>query len=125
MEIKLNQAELDMVSKLDAATAKIVSESLLNAKRTALAEVAAAREVFSVSLSEFVQDSENGKPKKDASGKPVMKPGKGGFKVTGLGSRFPVTLYPEQWEIIFSNQEVIRACYNNPENKAKSDRLRK
>jgi hypothetical protein len=90
------------------------------------AQVQTKRNTFSVSLSEFVAETDSkGNVKRDAAGNPVMKPGKGGFKVTGLGSRFPITLYPEQWEILFANQEAIKACYNDPSNRAKSDRLRK
>lgn len=90
------------------------------------AQTHTARNTFSVSLSESTPDLDaKGNVKRDAAGKPLMKPGKGGFKVTGLGSRFPVTLYPEQWEVIFAHVEDIRACYNNPVNKAKSDQLRK
>lgn len=116
--VKLSEAEVQsLIAERDALQLKL---SMHNGAR-----VAERRNTFSVSLSEFVQATDgNGKGKVDATGKPVMKPGKGGFKVTGLGNRFPVTLYPEQWEILFANSEAIRACYNDPTNKAKSDKLR-
>jgi hypothetical protein len=114
VEVKLNKQEIEMLASLPEALRPQVEASLLAAKRESVASVVAARTVFSVSLSETV---------KDKDGK--LQPGKGGFKVTGLGSRFPVTLYPEQWEILFANAEAIRACYNDPANKAKSDALRR
>lgn len=84
------------------------------------------RSTFSVSVSAVVNDTDdNGKIRRDKDGKPKTKPGKGGVKVAGLGSRFPVTLYPEQWEIIFANREAIQACYNDPQNKKLIESLRK
>lgn len=122
----------EVINQVVAPTMTV--EQLLAEREKLQAQIAALRDAqtqtkrntFSVSLSEVVADTDaKGNIKRDAAGNPIMKPGKGGFKVTGLGSRFPVTLYPEQWDLLFSKQEEIKACYSNPENRAKSDRLRK
>lgn len=113
-QVKLNQSEVDVLSKLPEAQRAELEKMLLAAKAEAAAKLTLVRNEFTVSLSEFVKQQDG-----------TVKPGSGGYKVTGLGSRFPVTLYPEQWEILFSNIEKIRACYNDPSNKAKSDVLRK
>lgn len=106
----------------------IAERERLNAEIAQLkaAQLSNKRSTFSVTLSETVQDTDNkGNVLKDAAGNPKTKPGKGGFKVMGLGSRFPVTLYPEQWEVLFAHMAEIKACYNDPINKSKSDLLRK
>lgn len=97
--VQLNQSEREFISKLPQAMQAEAEKTLLASKASAQAEVTARREVFTVSVSETVKDDKGN-----------TKPGKGGIKVTGLGQRFPVTLYPEQWEIIFANQEAIRKC---------------
>jgi hypothetical protein len=68
------------------------------------------RNTFSVSVSAVVNETDAKGNVIRVNGKPKTKPGKGGVKVSGLGSRFPVTLYPEQWQIIFDNQDKIKAC---------------
>lgn len=106
----------------------LAERARLNAEIASLrsASLSEKRTTFSVSLSEFVQDTDKkGNVVRDAQGNPTMRPGKGGIKVGGLGSRFPVTLYPEQWEVIFANQDAIKAFYNDPVVKAKSEKLRK
>jgi hypothetical protein len=114
MTVIINQAEREMLNKLPEAQRASVEAALLAAKQESQAGVIARREVFTVTISETVKDDKGN-----------LKPGKGGVKVTGLGSRFPTTLYPEQWEIVFANMDKIRACYNDPTNKALIEKLRK
>ncbi len=114
MTVIINQAEREMLNKLPESLRAGVEQSLLKAKQDAMTDVVQRREVFTVSISETVKDKDG-----------HVKPGKGGVKVTGLGSRFPTTLYPEQWEIIFANADKIRAVYNDAANKAKIEALRK
>jgi hypothetical protein len=40
---------------------------------------------------------------------------KGGISVYGLQSRFPVTLYPEQWEALYEQGEQLKAFIAKPE----------
>lgn len=112
--VELNKQEKAMIAKLPVEHQAVMTKHLLEGKAKIEAEIEARRNTFAIELSEVVKEQDGS-----------TKPGKGGYKVTGLGSRYPVTLYPEQWEIIFSNIETIRSFYNNPANKAKSDALRK
>jgi hypothetical protein len=75
------------------------SETKLNPRRETMTdkeELAALRE-------------ENARLK---AGKPIsFKVGdKGGLTMYGLGSRFPVTLYVEQWEKLLENADLIRSA---------------
>jgi hypothetical protein len=96
-KVSLSKAELEMISKLPESQREAVSQSLLQAKAEAMASVTERREVFSVRITD-----------------------KGGVSVYGLGQRFPVTLYPEQWEIVAENLETILATASKaPKRKAR------
>ena len=113
VNVKLTEQEEAILNLVPAEHRQAARQGLIDSKSKKAQAVLMMREVFSVSLSETVKNPDG-----------TTKAGKGGYKVSGLGSRFPITLYPEQWETIFANADKIRACYNDPSNKAKSDKLR-
>ena len=105
IEVKLNQQEIATLDFLNltptdraAAEAKILAR-----KRENMAGAIQRREVFSLEVSEKVKQQDGS-----------FKPGKGGVKATGLGSKFPLTLYPEQWEMLATKMpEILAFCKTN------------
>ncbi len=114
------EVESMSIEQLRAENARITAELAKHSLNAANNK----RTKFSVTLSEVVEVYKDGKAVKNPDGTIQTKPGKGGFKVLGLGSQFPVTLYPEQFEILWAHKEEIQACYNDPSNRAKSNALR-
>lgn len=86
MELKLNQAEQDVVNSLPEALRAEATKSIL------------AKKQESFERAQFNRNEVRTK----------VTP-KNGLSVYGLKQRFPVTLSREGWEVIISNIEMIKA----------------
>lgn len=87
VEVKLNQQEQDMLSKLPEAMRPQVEATLLASKRTALEIVAKNRKDFSI----VVNDN-------------------GNLVIRGIGNRFPLGLRPDSALVLCDHVEEIRAA---------------
>lgn len=92
MEVKLNQAEEAMLEKLDPATRTIVAQQLIVAKTENLKLRAELQTRWNKTRNEFS----------------IRLGDLGNVIITGLGTRFPFSPYPEQFETLMSHAEVVR-----------------
>lgn len=80
VDVKLNQAESEMVAKLPESLRATVTESILNAKRESMQTVLANRTIFSVSINDI-----------------------GNIAVRGLGNSRPMGFRPDSLETLLSH----------------------
>ena len=95
MDVQLNQTEKTMLARLDPSIRGQVTAQLIAAKAENLKLREAQQQKWNVVRNTF-----------------GIKLGELGHGlISGLGIRFPVSLYPEQFEALVSNAETIRKFF--------------